>query len=189
MLPQSLCRLTAQQISEAQLGRVPVAGWDCGLLLNLTGKLSTRRWQNSRQGTGQFCPAWPIYHHTLLRKSGRTQIHSGCISFRGILKMVEQAKRPIKHLRWYVAILICFASKLNYMDRNTLSVLKVTIQKALNFDDSGYALITATFLWTYAVAYIISGWVVDRLGSRRGFLVFVSGWSLANILHAFEIGR
>lgn len=74
------------------------------------------------------------------------------------------------------------------MDRNTLSVLKVTIQKALHFDDSGYALITATFLWTYAIAYVISGWVVDRLGSRRGFLVFVSGWSIANILHAFATG-
>ena len=97
-------------------------------------------------------------------------------------------KRPIKHLRWYIAILICFASELNYMDRNTLSVLKVTIQKALNFDDSGYALITATFLWTYAVAYVISGWVIDRLGSRRGFLVFVTGWSIANMLHAFATG-
>ncbi len=97
-------------------------------------------------------------------------------------------KRPIKHLRWYIAILICFASELNYMDRNTLSVLKDTIQKALQFDDSGYALITATFLWTYAVAYVISGWVVDRLGSRRGFLVFVTGWSIANMLHAFATG-
>ncbi len=97
-------------------------------------------------------------------------------------------KRPIKHLRWYIAILICFASELNYMDRNTLSVLKDTIQEALHFDNQGYALITATFLWTYAIAYVISGWVVDRLGSRRSFLVFVSGWSIANMLHAFATG-
>lgn len=97
-------------------------------------------------------------------------------------------KRPIKHLRWYIAILICLASELNYMDRNTLSVLKVTIQEALNFDNNGYALITATFLWTYAVAYIINGWVVDRLGSRRSFLFFVSGWSIANMLHALATG-
>lgn len=102
--------------------------------------------------------------------------------------MPDSPKRKIKHLRWYIAILICFASELNYMDRNTLSVLKVTIQDALNFDDIGYAKITATFLWVYAVAYVISGWVVDRLGSRRGFLVFVSGWSIANMLHAFATG-
>lgn len=102
--------------------------------------------------------------------------------------MPDSPKRKIKHLRWYIAILLCFASELNYMDRNTLSVLKVTIQNALHFDDQGYALITATFLWTYAVAYVISGSVVDRLGSRRGFLVFVSGWSIANMLHAFATG-
>ncbi|MBO0723790.1 MAG: MFS transporter, partial [Blastocatellia bacterium] len=102
--------------------------------------------------------------------------------------MSFSSKRPIRHLRWYIAILICFASELNYMDRNTLSVLKVTIQKALNFDDNGYALITATFLWTYAVGYLLSGMVVDRLGSRKGYLFFVSGWSLANMLHAFATG-
>lgn len=102
--------------------------------------------------------------------------------------MSDSPKRKIKHLRWYIAILLCLASELNYMDRNTLSVLKVTIQEALNFDDKGYAMITATFLWTYAVAYVISGWVVDRLGSRKSFLVFVSGWSIANMLHAFATG-
>lgn len=102
--------------------------------------------------------------------------------------MSDSPKPKIKHLRWYIAILLCLASELNYMDRNTLSVLKVTIQEALNFDDKGYALITATFLWTYAVAYIISGWVVDRLGSRKSFLIFVSGWSIANMLHAFATG-
>ena len=102
--------------------------------------------------------------------------------------MPDSPKRKIKHLRWYVAIMLCLASELNYMDRNTLSVLKDTIQKALSFDDNGYALITATFLWTYAVAYVISGWVVDRLGSRKSFLVFVSGWSIANMLHAFATG-
>lgn len=102
--------------------------------------------------------------------------------------MPDSSKFKIKHLRWYIAILLCFASELNYMDRNTLSVLKVTIQNALHFDDKGYALITTTFLWTYAVAYVLSGWVIDKLGSRRGLLVFVSGWSIANMLHAFATG-
>ncbi|HYE73397.1 MAG TPA: MFS transporter [Blastocatellia bacterium] len=93
-------------------------------------------------------------------------------------------KRPIKHLRWYIAILLCFASELNYLDRQTLSVLAKTIQTELNFTDQDYSIITTTFLWTYAVAYAASGWVVDRLGSRRSFLIFVSSWSIANMLHA-----
>jgi len=95
------------------------------------------------------------------------------------------AKRPIKHLRWYIVILLCLASQLNYLDRQTFSVLAGTIQKELHLDDHDYAVITTTFLWTYACAYAISGFVVDRIGTRRSFLFFVSGWSIANILHAF----
>jgi ACS family hexuronate transporter-like MFS transporter len=97
-------------------------------------------------------------------------------------------KPPIKHLRWYIAGLLCLASQLNYLDRQTLSVLATTIQKDLHLTDRDYAFITSTFLWTYAVAYAISGFIVDRLGSRRSFLTFVSGWSIANMLHALARG-
>jgi MFS transporter, ACS family, hexuronate transporter len=93
-------------------------------------------------------------------------------------------KPPIKHLRWYIAGLLCLASQLNYLDRQTLSVLAGTIQKDLHLTDGDYSIITFTFLWTYAVAYAMSGFIVDRLGSRRSFLTFVSGWSFANVLHA-----
>ena len=95
------------------------------------------------------------------------------------------AKAPIKHLRWYIAGMLCLASQLNYLDRQTFSVLAGTIQKDLGLDDRDYSIITSTFLWTYACAYAASGFVVDRLGSRRSFLTFVSGWSVANMLHAF----
>ena len=94
------------------------------------------------------------------------------------------ARRPIKHLRWYIAGMLCLASQLNYLDRQTLSVLAGTIQRDLSLTDRDYAIITSTFLWTYAGAYAVSGFVVDRLGSRRSFLTFVSGWSVANMLHA-----
>ena len=94
------------------------------------------------------------------------------------------AKPPIKHLRWYIAGLLCLASQLNYLDRQTFSVLAGTIQKELHLDDHDYSVITTTFLWTYACAYAISGFAVDWLGTRRSFLFFVSGWSVANILHA-----
>lgn len=94
-----------------------------------------------------------------------------------------KALQPLTHLRWRIAILLCLASQLNYLDRQTLSVLANTIQKELRFTDADYALVGAVFLWTYAVAYALSGMVVDRLGSRRSFLAFVSGWSVASMLH------
>lgn len=97
--------------------------------------------------------------------------------------MTSTAKPPIRHLRWYIVILLCLASQLNYLDRQTLSVLANTIQKEFKLTDVDYSVITTTFLWTYAVAYLFSGYIVDRLGTRRSFLVFVSGWSVANMLH------
>jgi MFS transporter, ACS family, hexuronate transporter len=94
------------------------------------------------------------------------------------------AKPPIKNLRWRIAILLCLASQLNYLDRQTFSVLATTLQKEFKLTDIDYSLITTTFLWTYAVSYLFSGYIVDWLGTRRSFLVFVSGWSAANMLHA-----
>jgi MFS transporter, ACS family, hexuronate transporter len=94
-------------------------------------------------------------------------------------------RRPIPHLRWGVAALLCLASELNYLDRQTLSVLAATIQKDLGLTDVDYSRVTSAFLMTYTVMYAVAGRLVDQLGTRRSFLVFVSAWSVANMLHGF----
>jgi len=93
--------------------------------------------------------------------------------------------RPIPHLRWGVAILLCLASELNYLDRQTLSVLAATIQKDLALTDVDYSHVTSAFLMSYTVMYAVAGRLVDALGTRRSFTLFVSCWSVANMLHAF----
>src|SRR3954449_8385053 len=90
-----------------------------------------------------------------------------------------------RHLRWGVAALLCCSTALNYLDRQTLSVLVGTIQKDLGFDDAAYARMTSVFLVAYAVMYAVGGRIMDALGSRRGLLVFVSAWSVVNMLHGF----
>jgi ACS family hexuronate transporter-like MFS transporter len=92
--------------------------------------------------------------------------------------------RIIPGLRWYIVAMLCLASELNYLDRQTLSVLAQTIQDELGITTVEYSRITAAFLLSYTVMYAVSGWLVDRLGTRRSFLIFVSGWSVANALHA-----
>ncbi len=99
-------------------------------------------------------------------------------------KTVKPTKPPIKHLRWYIAVLLCFASELNYLDRQTLSVLADTIQRELSLTTVEYSYITTSFLVSYTVMYAVSGRLVDLLGTRKSFLIFVSGWSIANMLHA-----
>jgi len=85
--------------------------------------------------------------------------------------------------RWIAAGLACAASTLNYLDRQTLSVLADTIQKALHLTTQDYAGITSAFLFSYTAMYAVSGWVMDWLGTRRGYPLFMAGWSVANMLH------
>ena len=92
--------------------------------------------------------------------------------------------RPVPHLRWWIAGLLCLSSELNYLDRQTLSVLAATIQADLGLTDVQYSYVTSSFLASYTVMYAVSGRLVDRLGTRRSFLLFVSAWSLATMLHA-----
>ena len=93
--------------------------------------------------------------------------------------------RPIKNLRWGVAGMLCLSSELNYLDRQTLSVLAATIQQELHLTDVDYSRVTSAFLVSYTIMYAVSGRLVDVLGTRRSFLIFVSGWSVANMLHGF----
>jgi ACS family hexuronate transporter-like MFS transporter len=80
-----------------------------------------------------------------------------------------------------LAGLLLAASFLNYLDRQTLSVLKPTIKAQFGLDDSGYAILVNAFTFTYAAAYIGSGWLVERLGVRLALTIGIAGWSLAAI--------
>jgi len=96
----------------------------------------------------------------------------------------DTKKTTIPHLRWYIAVLLCFSSELNYLDRQTLSVLADTIQRELGLSTVDYGRITSSFLVSYAIMYAVGGRMIDWLGSRRGLMIFVSGWSIVNMLHA-----
>jgi ACS family hexuronate transporter-like MFS transporter len=94
----------------------------------------------------------------------------------------------IPHLRWWIAVLLFGAAVLNYVDRQTLSALAPTIQRDLTMDDRAYADVVNLFLVAYTLAYLVSGRLTDRLGTRTGMAVFVCWWSLSNALTAAAIG-
>ena len=95
------------------------------------------------------------------------------------------SKRPIKNLRWYIAVLLCLASALNYLDRQTLAVLIGTIKEDLHITNADYGTIMTWFLISYGIMYAVSGRVIDIVGTRRGFAIFVSGWSIGDMLFMF----
>jgi ACS family hexuronate transporter-like MFS transporter len=94
----------------------------------------------------------------------------------------------IPGLRWWIIVLVFLAAVLNYVDRQTLSALAPTIQADLQMDDRDYANIVNIFLLAYTIAYLVSGKLVDRLGTRAGTAVFVVWWSLANMATAWVQG-
>src|SRR5580698_8081586 len=95
----------------------------------------------------------------------------------------------IPRLRWVIAGLLFAVTLINYMDRQTMSVLIGDIQKGLSLSDQDYAQIGSFFLIAYAVMYAASGYIVDRLGTKFGMAFFVCFWSVSQILHSLSIGK
>ncbi len=94
----------------------------------------------------------------------------------------------IKGLRWWIVALLFGAAVLNYVDRQTLSALAPTIQGDLKMDDRDYANVVNIFLVAYTIAYLISGRIADKMGTRASMALFVLWWSVANMLTAAAQG-
>jgi len=95
----------------------------------------------------------------------------------------------IPKLRWVLAGLLLVATMINYADRLALAVVSVDVRREFSLNEQDYALILTLFMLAYAVMYAASGYVVDRLGTRRGFAVFIGTWSLAQMLHGLTRGK
>jgi ACS family hexuronate transporter-like MFS transporter len=87
-----------------------------------------------------------------------------------------------------IAVLLLLASVLNYVDRQTLSILAGTIQRELNVSNAGYAQVVQAFQLTYTVMYLLSGRILDAVGVRVGLGCFILWWSAANMLTALASG-
>ena len=108
--------------------------------------------------------------------------------------MLNSFSKPVKppltipSLRWVIAVLLLFVSVMNYVDRQTLSILARTIQTELGINDAGYAQVVLAFQLTYAVMYLLSGRILDAIGTRIGLFGFLVWWSLANMLTGLASG-
>jgi ACS family hexuronate transporter-like MFS transporter len=88
--------------------------------------------------------------------------------------------RPFtSHFRWVICALLLFATTKSYMDRNVLSSLKHTLQPILGWNDIDYGHMVAAFQLLYAFGMLAAGRMVDRLGTRKAFTIFMFFWSLA----------
>src|SRR5882757_508073 len=93
----------------------------------------------------------------------------------------ETAPTTYGRIRWAILALLFASTVLNYVDRQTLSIMAPLVQRDLHIDDIGYAQIVQFFLIAYTLAYLGAGWLTDRLGTKLSLALFVGWWSLANM--------
>jgi ACS family hexuronate transporter-like MFS transporter len=94
-------------------------------------------------------------------------------------------KTKIGNYRWVVCALLFFATTINYVDRQILGYLKPTLEVEFNWTESDYANIVMVFAGCYAFGYIIFGNFIDRIGSKLGYTISITVWSIAAVAHAF----
>ncbi|MFT3996395.1 MAG: MFS transporter [Asticcacaulis sp.] len=86
--------------------------------------------------------------------------------------------------RWLVVTLLFTAMVINYVDRQTVSLLKPSLQTEFGWSETDYADLVFWFQFAYAISYLAFGKFVDRFGARMGFSVAFLIWQAAHIGHA-----
>lgn len=90
--------------------------------------------------------------------------------------------------RWPIAFMIAVAIAISYLDRQTLPWAIKNIQVDIPISNQTKAFLDSAFLATYGLMYLGGGWLLDRIGTRRGFLVIMIFWSLACASHGLAGG-
>lgn len=91
-------------------------------------------------------------------------------------------------LRWWIIGLVTLGTILNYLARSSLSVAAPTLMDVFDMDTQQYSYVVFAFQATYTIMQTFAGAILDFLGTRNGFTIFVVGWAVANMGHAFAGG-
>lgn len=92
------------------------------------------------------------------------------------------ADSRVGRVRWTICALLFFATTINYIDRQMISVLKPTLQVEFGWTETTYADIVFAFQAAYALGYFIFGHVMDRLGARFGYSLAALIWGTAAVM-------
>ena len=84
--------------------------------------------------------------------------------------------------------LLLLATTINYVDRSNLSIVAPFLSKELGLDPVQMGLLFSAFAWSYAVANLPGGYLIDRFGSRMVYGIAQLGWSVATLLLGFVSG-
>ncbi|MEO8582341.1 MAG: MFS transporter [Flavitalea sp.] len=94
------------------------------------------------------------------------------------------SKTGIGNYRWIIAFLLFAATTINYIDRQIFGLLKPELEKIFMWTETDYSHIVMAFTACYAFGQLFYGRIIDKLGTKRGFTISVTVWSIAAMLHS-----
>ncbi|MFH4967439.1 MFS transporter [Gaetbulibacter sp. M240] len=92
--------------------------------------------------------------------------------------------KNIGNYRYRILALLMFATTINYFDRSIIGVLAPTLEKLFHWTNTDYAYITISFKVAYAIGMLSMGGIIDRLGTKKGYILSIGTWSVFGMLHA-----
>ncbi|MFZ3001177.1 MAG: MFS transporter [Undibacterium umbellatum] len=97
------------------------------------------------------------------------------------------SQQSIGKYRWTICALLFFATTVNYLDRQVLSLLAPDLSKEFGWTNTDYANITAAFQFVYAISMLFAGRLIDKIGTKQAYLLAIAVWSFGAIMHAYSI--
>src|SRR5207248_1044108 len=104
------------------------------------------------------------------------------------VKTAQISARPIPSLRWWIGGLLLASTIINYIDRQTLSLLAPFLKQDYHWTNTDYANIVIAFRVAYSLGQTLGGRLMDRIGTRRGLTLTVAWYSLVSVLTSLASG-
>ena len=96
----------------------------------------------------------------------------------------DSSRIRLGNVRWTICAMLFFATSINYMDRQVIALLKPTLEHTIGLTEINYGYIVDAFQAAYAIGLLVAGRLVDKIGTRIGYILIMGIWSLSAMGHA-----
>lgn len=100
----------------------------------------------------------------------------------------QHLTKPASKTRWGIAVILGIGILINYVDRLSIGIVASPIQQEFGLSATQFGIIGSAFIWTYALAQVPSGILLDRLGTSLVWRISMFIWALSSFITALATG-